>query len=120
MKTTVKDGQSLVDIALVITGSVEGVWPLALRNGLGLTEDVVYDQVIDWERDDVLDTRITARYATEGINPATAVSDETIDKLLNNAIPETKPPYELIDADDPGKEQTTAQVFTGEFTVAFA
>lgn len=120
MKTTVKDGQSLVDIALITTGSVEGVWSLALRNGLGLTEDVVYGQAIDWERDDVLDARITSRYATEGINPATAVSDATIDKLLNVEIPVIKPPYEQIVSDEPKRQPTRAQVFTSEFTAAFA
>ncbi len=120
MKTTVKDGQSLIDIALITTGSVEGVWSLALRNGLGLTEDVVYGQAIDWERDDVLDARITARYATEGITPATAVSDGAIDKLLHVDIPEVKHPYELIVSDKPKRQPTRAQIFTGEFTAAFA
>ena len=110
MKTTVKDGQSLIDIALITTGSVEGVWSLALRNGLGLTEDVVYGQTIDWE---VREAAVEHLFAT-------AVSDGAIDKLLRVDIPEVKPPYELIVSDKPKRQPTRAQIFTGEFTAAFA
>ena len=42
MRTRSKEGQSLVDVALMTTGATEGVWALALRNGLSVTEALAY------------------------------------------------------------------------------
>ena len=39
MKVTVMQGQSLVDIAMQVYGSAEGVFILAKENGLSVTDD---------------------------------------------------------------------------------
>ena len=38
MEITVKDRQSLIDIAIIALGSAEGVFSLVKRNGLSLTD----------------------------------------------------------------------------------
>ena len=48
MKTLAREGQCLVDIALAATGSVEGVWALALRNGLSVTGEISHGAEIAW------------------------------------------------------------------------
>lgn len=120
MKTTAREGQCLVDIALATTGTVEGVWALALRNGVSVTGELGYGTEIAWEAEDVGDARTAWRYAQEEINPATAVSDKVLGMLLDKPVVVKRPDYEAIKADPVRKQPTRAAVFTGEFTAAFA
>ena len=80
-----KDGQSLVDIALMVIGSAEGVWALAVRNGLSVTGPIVCGQEIAWENEDVEDARTASRYEAEGIYPATEVSGRILAELLDES-----------------------------------
>ena len=41
MEITVKDRQSLIDIAIIALGSAEGVFSLVKRNGLSLTDTTI-------------------------------------------------------------------------------
>ena len=66
-----KDRQNLVDLALMLTGSVEGVWALAERNDLSVTDWLTHGQRIKWDETDVVDPSVVERYAAEGICPAT-------------------------------------------------
>lgn len=66
-----KDRQNLVDLALMLTGSVEGVWALAERNSLSVTGRLTHGQQIKWDETDVVDPSVVERYAAEGICPAT-------------------------------------------------
>lgn len=120
MKTVAREGQCLVDIALAATGSVEGVWALALRNGLSVTGEIDYGTEIAWEAGDVADARIAGKYATEGICPATAVSEKTLAALLGRPVITQVPDYMTIKADPVRKQQTRAAVFAGAFTAAFS
>ena len=66
-----KDRQNLVDLALMLTGSVEGVWALAERNDLSVTDCLTHGQRIKWDETDVVDPSVVERYAAEGFCPAT-------------------------------------------------
>lgn len=115
-----KDGQSLVDIALMVTGSAEGVWALALRNGLSVTGAIECGDEVQWESEDVEDARTASRYEAEGLCPATEVSELTLSYLLNAPIEKRKAAHEIIEADEVAPQSTRASVFTGEFTAAFS
>lgn len=120
MKTTTREGQCLVDIALATTGSVEGVWALALRNGLSVTGALDHGTEIAWDSEDVVDARVAARYVAEGICPATAVGEKALARLFDNPAVGPQMDYEIITADPVKKQPTRAAVFTAEFTAAFA
>lgn len=120
MRTRSKEGQSLVDVALMTTGATEGVWALALRNGLSVTEALAYDTEIAFEGEDVEDARTASRYASEGISPATEVSAATLAWLMNSPAPVVRPDFEEIMADNEKAQSTRAAVCSVEFTAAFA
>lgn len=115
-----KDGQSLVDIALMVTGATEGVWALALRNGMSVTGAIECGDEVLWESEDVEDARTARRYGAEGICPATEVSERVLADLLNEPIVERKAAYEVIIADEVAPQSTRASMFTGEFTATFS
>lgn len=120
MKIQSREGQCLVDIALAVTGATEGVWALALRNGVSVTGQIDCGTVIDYENEDVEDARTAERYATEGICPATGVSDRLLAWLLDRRTVETHPDYASIKADAVKAQATRAAVFAGEFTATFS
>lgn len=67
----VQDRQTLVDMALVATGSVEGVVALAVRNGVSPTEPLQVGLQLNTHPEDIVDSNIVSRYAIAGIAPAT-------------------------------------------------
>lgn len=120
MKVCVRVGQSLVDLALMTTGALEGVWALALRNGLGVTDALEEGAEIDYEWADVEDARTAQRYEAEGISPATEVSGEVLAALLNAPEERWTAAYEMITADAVIAQSTRAAVHTEAFTTTFA
>ena len=120
MKKTVKEGQSLVDIALETCGGVEATWALAVRNGLSVTSRIELGAQIAYESEDMADARIANKYAVEGIEPATEVSAKTLHWLLNEEFEETVPAFEEIKADKVAPQSTRASIFGTEFTAAHA
>ena len=66
---TVKDRQTLLDITLQTSGSVEAVMELAKQNGLSITDELSDGQVL--EAVEVKDATVVERYAVEGVCPAT-------------------------------------------------
>lgn len=121
MITRAREGQCLVDVALEVTGTVEGAWTLALQNGLSLTGGLEQGQEIAYEADSMEDTRVASRYASEGIHPATAISDETLRWLIEGERAQKKAPaYSEITSDAVAPQSTRASVFAGEFTATFA
>ena len=44
----VKNGECLADIALCVTGAVEGVWALAVRNGVSVTAELRNGMELAW------------------------------------------------------------------------
>ncbi len=100
MITIVRDRQSLLDMAIQCLGGIEGVFVLAARNGLAITDYLVDGQELYWEVDDIVNTTIQGVYSTAKIYPTTDVSGAELQALLaatsiNSAVQEVAP-----DADD--------------------
>jgi len=58
MKVTVMQGQSLVDIAMQVYGSAEGVFALAKENGLSVTDEVSPGQVLTYDPGNVVEKSV--------------------------------------------------------------
>lgn len=118
MKRRVKEGQSLVDIALATCGAVEATWALAVRNGLSVTSGIELGTEIAYESEDMAEARVAARYAAEGIEPATEVTAKRLRWLLEGDVVTEVPAWTDIEADEPEPQTTRAareNVFGEEF-----
>ena len=82
MQITVKDRQSLADIAVEYLGGVEGIFALAERNGISITARLRDGQKLDWELSDTVDATVQRIYAAQGIEPATDISTQETNALL--------------------------------------
>lgn len=82
MQITVKDRQSLADIAVQYLGGVEGIFALAERNGISITARLADGQTLDWELADTVDAQVQRIYAAQGIEPATDISGKEANALL--------------------------------------
>lgn len=82
MEITVKERQSLFDIALEYLGSVEGVLSLAKRNDISITDALCDGTILSYEASDVIDEKVVERYAMEHVSPATDISEREINTLL--------------------------------------
>ena len=71
---SVKDRQTLLDIALQTSGSVEAVVELALANGLSITDELADGNELATAG--VAEEAVVNRYEINGIFPATEASDE--------------------------------------------
>ncbi len=77
---TVKDGQTLADVAVQECGTWEAAVEIALENGVSLTEDVAAGTSLQLP-DGVKENRVVASYCkAHGVSPAT-VRDESGVKL---------------------------------------
>jgi hypothetical protein len=74
METTVKNGQTLLDMALQIGGSLESLFDLALMNGLSVTGDVGGFL----KNTPVLNKQVVRFYQTGGLYPVTMYSGLSI------------------------------------------
>lgn len=117
MKTAARYGQWLADVALAKLGALEGVWALALRNGLSVTAELETGRELEWQPEDVADLGVAEIYRTDRIEPATAASDKDIRTLL--AMPEERP-EEDIERDPVEEANTAARVFNEVFGKEFA
>ncbi len=78
------NNQSLIDIAIQTTGSVEGVFELALKNGLSITDDLKIGQILQVVP--AVKEHIKDYYETNNLKPATAIMrifDNTFDLTFN-------------------------------------
>lgn len=82
MQITVKDRQSLADIAVEYLGGVEGIFALAERNGISITARLRDGQKLDWELSDTVDATVQRIYAAQGIEPATDISAQETNVML--------------------------------------
>lgn len=82
MQITVKDRQSLADIAVQYLGGVEGIFALAERNGISITAKLKDGQTLDWELADTVDATVQKTYAARGIEPATDIPQKEMEALL--------------------------------------
>lgn len=83
MEVTVKDRQSLLDIAVQSLGGVEGVFALAERNNISITDRLADGTVLLWEHSDTVNANIQKAYALRGLFPATEIESKEMNVLLN-------------------------------------
>jgi hypothetical protein len=72
MTVKVKQGQSLLDIAIQHCGTAESVYDLAIANGLSITDELVPGQLLNLPA--VTDKKTVSYFDTNEIKPATAVT----------------------------------------------
>ncbi|MEG1842421.1 MAG: hypothetical protein RR221_06875 [Alistipes sp.] len=72
MKVIPLDRQSLIDVAIQTSGSVEAAFALATRNGLSITDNLPSCEIFTVEP---VCKIVVERYRSRGIRPATALED---------------------------------------------
>lgn len=82
MIVTAKDRQSLLDVAIQVLGSPTGVFVLAERNGLSITDRLTDGQQLAYDLADIEDTRTANLVAARGICPATEIPAKDEKTLL--------------------------------------
>lgn len=82
MQVIVKDRQSLIDIAVQVLGGAAGIFALAERNNICITDRLHDGQVLEWELEDTVDAKIQKAYQLRGIVPATDISQQDTADLL--------------------------------------
>lgn len=81
MKVTVLHNQSLLDVCLQHTGTIQGIFELAMANDLSITDDVQAGAVLQLSEGIKTDKDILNYYRTKAIQPATAITTQTTEKL---------------------------------------
>ena len=82
MEITVKDRQSLFDIAVQCLGGIEGVFAFAGHNDISITDRLTDGTVLLWEHTDVVNTNVQKTYALRGLSPATEIEATELNELL--------------------------------------
>lgn len=82
MEATVKDRQTLLDMAVQTLGGLEGVFTLAERNGLSVTARLTDGIRLTWEVGDTVSVKVQTQYAQRGLRPATDISTADMNELL--------------------------------------
>lgn len=83
MEITVKDSQTLLDIAIVALGSAAGVFAFVRRNGISLTGTLKDGQVLTYEAADIIAPVIRDAYDVRGLSPATDINRLEYQYLLS-------------------------------------
>ena len=76
MEITVLHNQSLLDLALQHTGTIESVFELAEANALNITDDVVAGKTLVLPAEALINKDILAYYTAKNLQPATAFTKE--------------------------------------------
>ena len=76
MQITVLHNQSLLDLALQHTGTIESIFELAEANALNITDDVVAGKTLALPDEAFTNKDILAYYIAKNLQPATAFSKE--------------------------------------------
>ena len=76
MEITVLHNQSLLDLALQHTGTIESVFELAEANALNITDDVVAGNTLVLPAEALINKDILAYYTAKNLQPATAFTKE--------------------------------------------
>lgn len=77
-KIKVKDRQTLLDVALQVSGSVEAVMDLSIANGISVTAMLEDGEELTLAR--VVDGTVVERYEVEGVCPASELEIITTKK----------------------------------------
>ena len=76
MEITVLHNQSLLDLALQHTGTIESIFEFAEANTLNITDDVVAGKILALPDEAFTNQDILAYYISKNLQPATAFSKE--------------------------------------------
>lgn len=80
MNATVRNGQSLFDIALQECGNAESAFELALLNGMTLSDELVNGQIV--ELPDVAEKMVVKQYAVDNVFPATGITSTQFNETI--------------------------------------
>lgn len=89
MKVTVRNGQSLTDIAVQVYGSAEAVFMLATENALSITDRLTAGAELDYSSENIIDKRVVDFYKDNKLYPCTEypveirLFDATFDNTFN-------------------------------------
>lgn len=83
-KVKIKERQTVLDIAVQTSGSVEGAMKLAVANGLSITVEL--DDGTELTTVEAVDGETARRYELERIYPATEASDEDMESMPYGGI----------------------------------
>lgn len=120
MKIIAREGQCLMDIALMTCGTVEAVLRLCERNGIGLTDELHRGDEIEYDLGDVENRRVVEVYRLEGVCPATALTKtqkQMASGMIFDGIP--KPSKPLLPEALPVEREIFVNVFDEYFDKAF-
>lgn len=78
MAFTVSDGQTLLDVALMVAGTVEAVWDIAEANGMSVTDSLTEGDELMTDGTAVSAGRVVERYRLEGVCAATDVGADEV------------------------------------------
>ncbi|MDD3685927.1 MAG: hypothetical protein PHE56_04080 [Bacteroidales bacterium] len=75
-------GQTLLDISVQETGTVESVFDIAIKNDLSITDDIEagYDLFVD----QIVDNAIVVDYRAENRKPSSDISLESINSIIGS------------------------------------
>ncbi len=73
--------QSLLDLALAATGSVDNMLQIAMHNGLVPSEALTPGQVVEIPDTVIVDSDILNYYQSNDIVPATALTEELLETV---------------------------------------
>ncbi len=76
MQIIVLHSQSLLDLCLQHTGSLEGLFELALENHISITDELSVGQTLEVPDGIATDREILSYYTACGLQPATAFTEE--------------------------------------------
>ena len=76
MTITVLHNQSLLDLALQHTGTIESIFEFAEANALNITDDVVAGRTLVLSAETFTNKDILAYYTAKNLQPATAFTKE--------------------------------------------
>lgn len=82
MEITVKDRQTLLDLAIVALGSAAGVFAFVRRNGISLTAKLTDGQTLAYDAADIIAPTIRDTYDVRGLSPATDIDSREYLSLL--------------------------------------
>ena len=86
MQTTTRNNQTLLDIAVQESGTVEAAFEIAERNGLALTDELNTGQKLDIVMTTTREESVVQELAADRIKPATAPSAEETEMVPYGGI----------------------------------
>lgn len=86
MKVTVRNGQTLTDIAIQVYGSAEAVFTLASENALDITDKLTTGMELDYSSDNIVNKRIVDYYAANKIYPCTQDDADVSNRLFDDTF----------------------------------